>query len=86
MPSQSGECCLHVVMMSNDLVSPPFVMPNTLHHGPAELRATHVFYGGVQGSKDSLANVHSMISLARPLHSVPPHMTHGALALMPCIL
>ncbi len=73
-------------MMSNDLVSPPFVMPNTLHHGPAELRAAHILYGRVQGSKDSLANVHSMINLARPFDSVIPHMAHGAFAMAPGIV
>ena len=67
-------------------VPPPFVMPNTLHHGPAELRAAHILYGGVQGSKDSLANVHSVVYLTRPFHRVAPHMTDGALATMPRVL
>ena len=86
MPSQSGECCLHVIMMSHDLVPPPFVMPNTLHYGPAELRAAHVLYGGVQGSENSLADIHSVVYLARQLHRVAPHVPHSSLALMPGIL
>ncbi len=73
-------------MVTDDLITAPLIVPNTLHHGPAKLRATHVLDGGVEGSENVLAYIHRVVYLARPLDCAIPHMAHGAFAVMPCIV
>ena len=61
-------------------------LPNTLHHGPAELTAAHVLDCGVQCPKNLFANVHDVVNLARPFDGVIPHMPHRSLAVVPCVV
>ena len=39
------ELCLHLIMVTDDLITAPLVVSNPLHHGPAELGTSHVLDG-----------------------------------------
>ena len=78
--------CLNLIMVTDDLIMAPFIVPNILHYGPAKSRATHVLDGGVQGPKKMFANVHGVVDLTRKLYRAAPHITHCLFALMPRVL
>ena len=77
---------LYLIAVSDYLVASLLIPTNTLQQRPVDIATTHILYHGMESTKHPFADIHRMIDLPHPLHSVVPHVPDGALAMVPRIV